>query len=140
MKLRQLFISIFLLATITGCGGDSSGPASPGAGAGAAEPGKFGSLLEPGYTVEKLVDDLGGASLQAGTVLEKRLLVAIAECKEQVTKLKLDVQRFSADALLSSDARATRDSLESRRADLAILENKLEAVSKQVGRQKAAGK
>ena len=140
MQFKYLLIPVLLLVALSGCGGDSSGPVSPSTGDGGANSEKFGSLLESGYTVEKLVGDLGEVSLQVAGVLEKRLTDAIAGCKAQVSRLKLAVQRFSADALLSSAARATRDSLESRRGDLEALENKLAAVLKRIGLQKISGK
>ena len=65
---------------------------------------------------------------------------AIADCREKVSGLKLDVQRFSADALLSSEARATRDSLESLKGELSLLESKLAVVLKHTGLQQAPGK
>ena len=72
--------------------------------------------------------------------LKKRLELAIADCREQVSELQLDVQRFSADALLSSKAREIRDALKSRKAELLFLESKLAAVLKQAGLQQASGK
>ena len=137
MQYRQLSVLMLLLVAATGCGRDSSSPVSEGSTGGGGE---FSALLEPGYTVEKLAGDLGDASLQAGNALQKRLEAAIADCREQVSGLKLDVQRFSADALLSSEARATRDSLESLKGELSLLESKLAVVLKHTGLQQAPGK
>ena len=137
MQYRQFTVLVLLLVAATGCGGDSSDPVSGG---GAAGVGEFSSLLEPGYTVEKLAGDLGDASAQAVKVQKQRLEAAIAGSREQVGRLQLDVQRFSADALLSSEARATRDALESRRGELSLLESKLAAVLKHIGLQEASGK
>ena len=137
MQYRQFTVLALLLVAATGCGGDSSDPVSGG---GAAGVGEFSSLLEPGYTVEKLAGDLGDASAQAVKAQKQRLEAAIAGSREQVGRLQLEVQRFSADALLSSEARATRDALESRRGELSLLESKLAAVLKQIGLQEASGK
>ena len=137
MQYRQFTVLALLLVAATGCGGDSSDPVSGG---GAAGTGEFSSLLEPGYTVEKLAGDLGDASAQAVKAQKQRLEAAIAGSREQVGRLQLDVQRFSADALLSSEARATRDALESRRGELSLLESKLAAVLKHIGLQEASGK
>ena len=137
MQYRQLSVLMLLLVAATGCGRDSSSPVSGGSAGGGGE---FSSLLEPGYTVEKLAGDLGDGSLQVGNALQKRLESAIADCREQVGGLKLDVQRFSADALLSSEARATRDALESLQGALSLLESKLAVVLKHTGLQQAPGK
>ncbi len=137
MQYRQFTVLALLLVAATGCGGDSSDPVSGG---GAAGDGEFSSLLEPGYTVEKLAGDLGDASAQAVKAQKQRLEAAIAGSREQVGRLQLEVQRFSADALLSSEARATRDALESRRGELSLLESKLAAVLKHIGLQEASGK
>ena len=137
MQYRQLSVLMLLLVAATGCGRDSSSPVSGGSIGGGGE---FSALLESGYTVEKLAGDLGDASLQAGNALQKRLEAAIADCREQVSGLKLDVQRFSADALLSSEARATRDALESLKGELSLLESKLAVVLKHTGLQQAPGK
>ena len=137
MQYRQFTVLALLLVAATGCGGDSSDPVSGGGAAGAGE---FSSLLEPGYTVEKLAGDLGDASAQVVKAQKQRLEAAIAGSREQVGRLQLDVQRFSADALLSSEARATRDALESRRGELSLLESKLAAVLKHIGLQEASGR
>ncbi len=137
MQYRQFTVLALLLVAATGCGGDSSDSVSGGGAAGAGE---FSSLLEPGYTVEKLAGDLGDASAQAVKAQKQRLEAAIAGSREQVGRLQLEVQRFSADALLSSEARATRDALESRRGELSLLESKLAAVLKHIGLQEASGK
>ena len=137
MQYKALPILMLLLLASAGCGGDSSGPAAGGPAEGA---GKFGSLLESGYTVEEFASDLAEAGPKVANGLKKRLELAIADCREQVSELQLDVQRFSADALLSSKAREIRDALKSRKAELLFLESKLAAVLKQAGLQQAPGK
>ncbi len=137
MQYKQLSVLMFLLVGALGCGGDSSGSVAGGSTGGGGE---FTSLLEAAYTVEKLSADLGDASLQVAKDLQNRLEAAIADSREQVSRLKLDVQRFSADALLSSKARATRDALESRKGALSLLESKLAAVLKHAGQGQAPGK
>ena len=136
MQYRQFTVLVLLLLAAMGCGGD---PTEPVSGEVAGE-GEFSSLLESGYTVEKFVGDLGDARLQVTGALRKRLEAAIAGSREQVGKLQLEVQRFSADALLSSEARATRDALESGKGELALLESKLAAVLKHIGLQQTPGK
>ena len=137
MQYKWLSVLILFLLASAGCGGDSSGPAAGGPAEGAGE---FGSLLESGYTVEELVGDIAEVGPQVASGLKKRLELAIADCREQVSGLQLDVQRFSADALLSSKARAIRAALKSRKAELSFLESKLAAVLKRAGLQQAPGK
>ena len=137
MQYKALPILMLLLLASAGCGGDSSGPAAGGPAEGA---GKFGSLLESGYTVEEFASDLAEAGPNVAKGRKKRLELAIADCREQGSELQLDVQRFSADALLSSKAREIRDALKSRKAELLFLESKLAAVLKEAGLQQAPGK
>ena len=136
MQFKRLCL-LMLLFVPAGCGVDTSDPAAGGSG---GVVGKFSSLLESGYTVEELAGELAAAGPKVAGTLKKRLELAIAECKEQLSGLQLDVQRFSSDALLSSKAREIRDALESRKAELSLLESKLAAVLKHTGLLESPGK
>ena len=154
MRLKSLFSGVLFLAVLSGCGGGFGDPASePEAGAGSETakstgqitPAKeapledaFASLLEPGYSLKKLRVDLGGVGLQEARELQRRLEEAVGRNDAAIGKLRVEMQRCAADALVSGDARAARDSLDLQKRTRVSLRNKLLVLTRHIATQEAA--
>ncbi len=154
MRLKSLFSGVVFLAVLPGCGSGFGDPSStPEAGAGSAavkpagqiSPAKetpaedvFASLLEPGYSSNKLRVDLGGVGLQEAEELQRRLETAVGRSDAAIGKLRVEMQRFAADALVSGDAQAARDSLELQKRTRVSLRNKLLVLARHIATRKAA--
>ena len=154
MRPKSLFSGVVFLAVLPGCGSGSGDPSStPEAGAGSAAakpagqiaPAKetpaedvFASLLEPGYSSNKLRVDLGGVGLQEAEELQRRLETAVGRSDAAIGKLRVEMQRFAADALVSGDAQAAQDSLEVQKRTRVSLRNKLLVLARHIATRKAA--
>lgn len=133
MRLNALLFGIFLLSLFTGCGGDSGGQSTaPDAASG--QPGaldaNLASLLEAECSLEKFREGIAGLAAAESSLLERSLQEAIADSDAEIGRQTVQMQRFSADALLNSEARALRDDLEERKRGLVLLKNKQLVISR----------
>ena len=82
--------------------------------------------------------DLGGVGLQEAEELQRRLETAVGRSDAAIGKLRVEMQRFAADALVSGDAQAAQDSLEVQKRTRVSLRNKLLVLARHIATRKAA--